>query len=218
MGKDYPWAFLSNGFEGLARMTGLALSTHYTVEEKDSGRWLEVLGWANVHQAIHPSVLLVADREADFYEYLAQPRLGHIELLVRVQHLPRRVHWQGQTRPLAQVKFFERGQRVVEMPAASGREARQATLWVDAQAVEFPPTPQRQGPNLPCGSFGLGEATIPTRRPSTGICSPLSPSKAWRRLTRCSMGTVCTGGLSAFITFSSRACTSSGCNSTPSRA
>lgn len=121
----------------------------YSVQEKDSGRWIEVLDWANTHLATHPQVLIVADREADFYEYLAQPRLGHIELLVRVQHLPRRVHWQGQTRALAEVGFFKRGQRVVALPAASGREARQAELWVDVQAVEFPPTPQRQGSNLP---------------------------------------------------------------------
>lgn len=117
----------------------------YPLAEKESHRWVEVLTWVNQYLAHHPDVTVVADREADFYEYLAWPRPANTSLLVRVQHLHRGVDWHGHRMPLEAVPFFLRGQRRVEIPRQSGQSAQTVDLSVDVQPLTCPPAERRTG-------------------------------------------------------------------------
>lgn len=120
----------------------------YPLAEKESHRWVEALTWVNQHLAQHPDVTVVADREADFYAYLAWPRPANTSLLVRVQHLHRGVDWHGHRLPLSQVPFFVRGQRRVEVARQSGQAAQSVDLSVDVQPLRCPPAERRTGASV----------------------------------------------------------------------
>jgi Transposase DNA-binding/Transposase DDE domain len=120
---------------------------HYTypIEEKESYRWLEVLGWVNTHLSSGPSVLVIADREADFYEYLAYKRQPSVDLLVRVHHLHRWVEYQGQRCQLAHLSPPWAGTIEVNLPARGEQAARVAQVEVSFCPLICPVASQRKG-------------------------------------------------------------------------
>jgi Transposase DNA-binding/Transposase Tn5 dimerisation domain len=68
---------------------------HRSIEEKESGRWLQAQ--QAIQEACEPGqrVLTLADREADLYDLFAQPRPVGKELLIRAKH-DRRVKTESQ--------------------------------------------------------------------------------------------------------------------------
>ena len=101
--------------------------------EKESRRWLDAaVEAAKLVEAGAACVTVVADREADIYEQFACRPLG-VEVLVRAKH----------DRPLADGTWLfactdnlpELGRETIQLPAAPGRPARQATVALRARQV-----------------------------------------------------------------------------------
>lgn len=99
--------------------------------EAESGRWIESLAAANQAQAHAPQtqVISVADRECDFYEFLAaahQSPGGPLDVLVRAKH-DRDLREAGSLMELIAAAPCA-GEVQVEVPRSKDRAARTATL------------------------------------------------------------------------------------------
>lgn len=127
--------------------------------EKESQKWLDGLTGMEAALPAEQCVLLIADREADVFAYLAAPRRAHTELLTRVCH-PRTVVVEraaaegGALRGslLAVAKSAPVvGQLRVRVPRQPGQPEREATLEVRlTQAAVQPPCHRKAGePNCP---------------------------------------------------------------------
>jgi len=111
--------------------------------EKESRRWVDALHKAGeLIEAGARQVTMVADREGDFYEdFVCRP--AGVEVLIRAHH--DRVLTDG-TRLFACTRNLpELGRETIQLPAAPGRRARQATLALRARRVEI----KRPSRNLP---------------------------------------------------------------------
>lgn len=49
-------------------------SRYYALEEKESYKWVEALQWTSLHLAKVKQVIIISDRESDFYEYMIAAR------------------------------------------------------------------------------------------------------------------------------------------------
>jgi Transposase Tn5 dimerisation domain len=101
---------------------------------KETQRWLDTLTAAQ--QGVDDSVCLVhvADREADIYDLLVQPRAAHSELLIRARHNRKVQHELGYLIPaLEQAPVL--GQQTIEIERNPERPARRATLTVRGMQV-----------------------------------------------------------------------------------
>src|SRR5713226_358338 len=120
-------------------------------EEKESQKWLVGLAGVEATLPAEQAVLVVADREADVFAYLAAARRPHTELLVRACQ-PRTV---TVTRPAA-AGGEERGSLLVvartapvvgtlrvTVPRQPGQPEREATLQVRATAAHVQPPRHR---------------------------------------------------------------------------
>jgi hypothetical protein len=90
-----------------------------SIDEKESGRWLEGLATVERTLADHPQVVVIADREADIFELFAAPRRANVSLLVRVRHVRRAV--QHEAKQL---------QAALEQSPIAGQVS--VTVWPDA--------------------------------------------------------------------------------------
>jgi hypothetical protein len=98
--------------------------------EKESQRWLRGLQATEAALAAHPQVVVIGDRESDFYDLFAAPRANNIHLLVRVcregrcvEHEQKYLHQAVQAEPV-------RGTLSIEVPRKGNRAVRQAQLSV----------------------------------------------------------------------------------------
>lgn len=109
------------------------------IQEKESYRWIEALRASAAGLVPAVEVVMVADREADFFELFAAARPAGLHLLIRATH-DRRVTG-PQQRLVATV---EAAAVCAEMTVAIGRAEerppRQATLHVRQARVELAPT------------------------------------------------------------------------------
>ncbi len=95
--------------------------------EKESQRWLE--GLASVQRHLpHLQVMLIGDRESDLFDLFAAPRSDRLGLLVRVRDRRRRAEDSAQHLGEAVAQSPPRCQRMIEVPRADDRPARQADL------------------------------------------------------------------------------------------
>jgi hypothetical protein len=128
-------------------------------EDKESRKWGE--GLRGTEAALPPEqpVLLVADREADVFAYLAAPRRPNTELLIRAssprtvtveQAMPGGGRWRGSLLLAARSAPLV-AQMTVRVPRKPGQPEREATLEVRATAATVrPPSHRRAGePNTP---------------------------------------------------------------------
>jgi len=106
------------------------------LQDKESRRWVDVIQQAaDLREAGASSVMMIADREADFYEAFACRPEG-VEVLVRARH----------NRVLAgKIKLFqhaeaqtELGRVTVELPSGPTRRARSATIALRTCRVGIP--------------------------------------------------------------------------------
>ena len=129
------------------------------VAEKESQKWLT--GLQRVADALPegPRVVLVQDREADVFAFLAAPRPAHIELIVRVCQ-PRRVDVDaGRAGGLRNVLEAARqapvvGPLRVQVPRKPGQPEREAVLELAASAVVVK-APRRRSADVPAVSQAL---------------------------------------------------------------
>ncbi len=69
----------------------------YPIEEKESYKWIRTKLWVNEWFRRHKGwAIVVADREADFYEHFSWPREEPVELLVRARNFNRNIFHGGQ--------------------------------------------------------------------------------------------------------------------------
>lgn len=119
------------------------------IEEKESYRWLTTLTAAEAQVAERVHLVQVADREADIFELLAQPRAPPSDLLIRVKTNRRiRQEWGKLFTALAQAPVL--GELTVEGHRTPEREARTAQVQLRALPVtlEVPQHLARPRPDL----------------------------------------------------------------------
>jgi hypothetical protein len=113
------------------------------VADKESFRWRDHAEAARQGISPQTTIIHVADREGDIYDWLAAPRPAHAHLLVRVAQAHRIVvHGpDGQTGKLSDVVRAQvpSGTYTVEVPRADDRPARQAVLTVRLAEVQIQP-------------------------------------------------------------------------------
>lgn len=104
--------------------------------EKENQRWLDTAQAASA--GVNESVRLVhvADREADFYDFLAQPRLGHHHLLIRAVQNRRVQHELGYLLPTIQ-QSSELGRRSIPICRRPERPAYLAQLSLRAMRLRL---------------------------------------------------------------------------------
>ena len=121
---------------------------HYPLEEKESYRWVEALQWISQHLAKVEQVMVVSDRESDFYEYMIAPRGENVDLLFRAHHLQRKVHYQQEKRQLKEVVFANTTEVEVYLPRTKKRKERIALLQVSWGSVLCPPAVSKKGKDI----------------------------------------------------------------------
>lgn len=112
-------------------------------QDKESYRWQDHAAAARTLLPAEATVIPIADREADIYEWFAAQRPAHTHLLVRVGQ-PRRVMTrdeQGRTASLAEAVGRQAvwGQHSINVPRKDDRPARSGTLTIRVAAVQLPP-------------------------------------------------------------------------------
>lgn len=127
---------------------------HYTyrLQEKESYRWVELLDNVKERLATYTGrILVIADREADFYEHFAWRRAANTDLLIRAHHLQRKVHWQGQLLSISELteKIIPAGCMQLQVKSAKTAQPRMARLQIGYASIDLPAASQRKGPCLP---------------------------------------------------------------------
>jgi hypothetical protein len=112
-------------------------------QDKESQRWLNALDATGSLISQETTVVTVADREADIYDFLALPRRPNCELLIRATH-NRRVKRNSEAEQVERLHQVMRqtptcGQLTLELRRHPEREARRATLSVRTTTLEFQP-------------------------------------------------------------------------------
>jgi hypothetical protein len=146
------------------------------VVEKESQKWLT--GLQRVAEALPagPRVVLVQDREADVFAFLAAPRPAHLELIVRVCQ-PRRVEVDagGEGGPRTVLAAARQapvvGQLRVQVPRKPGQPEREAVLELAASAVVVK-APKRRTADVPPESQALWVVRATEVAPPAG-CPPI---------------------------------------------
>jgi len=124
----------------------------FALEDKETIKWIKTLKavnscWAQQQQQ---QVVIVADREADFFEHYAQPRRDNVRLLVRVLHKERKVCYHQQYLSIEEVfsqlsPLGEGSVRVWRRPHKKLKE-RTALVQYYAATVTLPATYKRKQP------------------------------------------------------------------------
>jgi hypothetical protein len=144
---------------------------HLPLEDKETIKWVKTLRTVNKCWQQQQQVVVVADREADFFEHYAQPRNEHVRLLVRVSHLNRKVCYKQQDLCIEEVlsKLEPLGEgsiRVWRRPLKKLKE-RIAQVQYYAATVTLPPTYKRKQPSLTLHLVWIKE------QPSAEVAEPI---------------------------------------------
>lgn len=118
------------------------------IEDKESMKWIRLM--RDVNKAFgdqQNKVLVVADREGDFYEHFSEPRKGNVELLVRGSHLERKILFAGEDCRVRDLPSLVEVQHTYKMTVQrqKGREEREAEIAVRYGKIVYPPTAGNKG-------------------------------------------------------------------------
>lgn len=149
------WAPVATGREKRARK--------YSLEEKENYCWVEALQWASQYLTKVNQVLMISDRESDFYEYMIAPRAVNIELLLRAHHLQRYVYYNDVKMHLRDVTFCDSISVELFVPKAKNREKRTAKLTVSWGKVICPAAIGKKGKELPLWVIKAKETNPPAK-------------------------------------------------------
>jgi hypothetical protein len=124
------------------------------IEEKESSKWLLALSETVTHAPAGVSVVTVADRESDFFEFLTQAAEQRARYLIRArtdrQLVPE--DSEGSARMLEAINAAAvQGNLTIQIPSNGSRKARAACLEVRVTQVSIKP-PQRRGAARASGS------------------------------------------------------------------
>jgi hypothetical protein len=118
------------------------------IEEKESMKWIRLM--RDVNQAFgdkRGQVLVIADREGEFYEHFSEPRKTNIDLLVRGNHMERKIFFKEQKCKVLDLPDLVEVQQTYTMTVQrqKDREEREAQIGVRYGSIEYPPTVDRKG-------------------------------------------------------------------------
>ena len=135
--------------------------------DKESRRWLDALAATEAALPAEQTVITVADREADFYDLLAQPRRSGSHLLIRAKPRRRVRHVERLLGRAVRAQEAS-GTSVVDLPRGDDRPARRATLTIRLATLEIAPPSthprRRELPHLPITAILAEEASPPAGR------------------------------------------------------
>jgi len=120
-----------------------------SIDEKESGRWVDALrvGAAAARRMPQTQLVVIADREGDLYELHDAVQTGpdNLHTLIRAQHDRNLVGHQKLWASMAQQPAGERCR--IDLPRRSGQSARTATLEIrwSAISIESPKTGAKKG-------------------------------------------------------------------------
>lgn len=140
VGQKY-WAPVATGREQHPRK--------YPLEEKESYRWVEALEWVGKYLEKVNQVVVLSDRESDFYEYMIAPRKANIDLLFRAHPLQRKVLYNKIKMPLKEVIFPDSASAEVFVGKSWKRKERVAKIAVSWGKVVSPPAADKKGVDVP---------------------------------------------------------------------
>ncbi|EQD66515.1 transposase, IS4 family protein [mine drainage metagenome] len=115
-------------------------------EEKESARWIEAM------RAVKPQIpdgtrlVMVGDRENDFFGYFAAVAEEQVDAIVRAAH-DRKLQGQHPTLAAALAAAPPLGTLTVTVPRKPDQPEREASLTLFATTVELPPTTTYRGPH-----------------------------------------------------------------------
>lgn len=136
------------------------------IEEKESYKWLRTLKWTKEHfQDFDGQLLLIGDREGDFWEHFTAERPGNTQLLVRALHVSRRVLVAGKKMQLQQAApdFPKVGSLEVAVCRKPGQAERLAHIDVHIGHMVCPPANNRTtGKSVPMSVIWAKETAPPT--------------------------------------------------------
>lgn len=105
-----------------------------SIDEKESRKWLTGLDWVNQRIApVAKQVCVVADREADVFEYMKHPREANVDILLRATQ-PRRVLIETATTPISLKDAVEQLQVLGSGTVAIEREGKSVEVKVQIAA------------------------------------------------------------------------------------
>jgi Transposase DDE domain len=118
------------------------------IEDKESMKWIRLM--RNVNKAFSDKknrVLVVADREGDFYEHFSEPRKANIDLLVRGSHIERNIIYEGQKCKVRDLPGLVAAQHTYKMTVQrqKDREEREAEIEVRSGKIAYPPPAEKKG-------------------------------------------------------------------------
>ncbi len=124
---------------------------HFAIEEKETIKWINTLKAVNERwqtSSLKQQVILIADREADFFEHYSQPKAENVKLLVRVQQKKRRVLYNQQNLSLAEVLcgLHPLGEGRIKVWRRQKQPERTAVVEYYATTVTLPPTYKQKQP------------------------------------------------------------------------
>jgi hypothetical protein len=123
-----------------------------SIEQKESYKWLRVLAWVNTQlKSYEGRVLIVGDREGDFYEHFSASRNSRVDLVIRLLHRHRKVIWKDKrltvNKLLPMLPYA--GEHNILIPARKGQKERRVSLSVFHAPIICPASKQRTGKNVP---------------------------------------------------------------------
>lgn len=118
------------------------------IEDKESMKWIRLMRHVNkAFDSKGGKVLVIADREGDFYEHFSEPRKANIDLLVRGSHLERKILFDGQKCRVMDLPDLVEVQHTYKMTVQrqKDREEREAEIAVRYGQIAYPPTVGKKG-------------------------------------------------------------------------
>jgi hypothetical protein len=135
------WAPSSSG-QGKGRYTKMP------IQDKESYKWIRTLEWCSEQLSAYTGkIVVVGDREADFYEHFRHERPANTELLVRVRNTKRTLTYGGRSIKAGELagQLAEIGRYTIKVPRQQGKEAREAVIAVKLGSVMMPGTGKFKG-------------------------------------------------------------------------
>ncbi|MDQ2752650.1 MAG: IS4 family transposase [Bacteroidota bacterium] len=125
---------------------------HFAIEDKETIKWIATLKAVNEQwgKQISQQVVLIGDREADFFEHYAYPKEDNIKLLVRVQQRKRRVLLDVQDMNITEVlqsHMKPLGEGSIKAWRRQGQPEREVPVEYSTATITLPPTYKQKQPS-----------------------------------------------------------------------
>jgi len=155
----------------------------YPIEEKESYKWIKTKKWVDELYGGKPiNILVVGDREADFYEHLSYVRQDNVDLLVRGCHLYRNIIYKGDKLKIQDLpsRLKKLGEKEIEVGRKKGVASRKTKLSIRKCEFVYPPSSEKKGDRI---TLNLVHVKEPKKR---GLEKPIE----WHLLTTLKVSTL----------------------------